>query len=120
MCTSPASIILIQHLHGAASRVSPTATAFALRETSYVISVLAAWQDGEISQEDRHIDWVRTAWQALEPHAESGVYVNFLGNEGESRVRASYGINYERLVALKQRYDPTNFFSLNQNIKPSG
>lgn len=118
--TSPASIILIQHLHGAASRVSPTATAFALRETSYVLSVVAAWQEGETSQADRHIAWARTVWEALEPYAGSGVYVNFLGNEGEGRVRASYGINYERLVALKQQYDPTNFFSLNQNIKPAG
>jgi FAD/FMN-containing dehydrogenase len=118
-CTSPASIILIQHLHGAASRISPTATAFALRKTTYVISVLAAWSGDEIRQEDHHMGWVRTVCEALEPRAESGVYVNFLGNEGEGCVRASYGNNYERLVALKQRYDPTNFFSLNQNIKPS-
>ncbi len=55
----------------------------------------------------------------MEPFASSGVYVNFLGNEGEGRVRASYGVNYERLVALKDRYDPTNFFALNQNIKPT-
>jgi FAD/FMN-containing dehydrogenase len=48
-----------------------------------------------------------------------GVYVNFLGDEGEERIRASYGVNYERLVALKDRYDPTNFFHLNQNIKPT-
>ena len=46
-------------------------------------------------------------------------YVNFLGNEGEERVRAAYGVNYERLVALKNKYDPTNFFSLNQNIRPT-
>jgi FAD/FMN-containing dehydrogenase len=119
MCTSPASIIVIQHLHGAASRVSPTATAFALRETSYVLSVVAAWQGGEISQTDTHLHWAGSVWEALEPYAGSGVYVNFLGNEGEGRVRASYGINYERLVTLKRRFDPTNFFSLNQNIKPS-
>jgi FAD/FMN-containing dehydrogenase len=119
-CTSPASIILIQHLHGAASRVDPTATAFALRKPSYVISVLAAWQEGEISQADHHMGWACSVWETLEPYSGSGVYVNFLGDEGEGRVRASYGINYERLVALKRRYDPTNFFALNQNIKPSG
>ena len=56
---------------------------------------------------------------ALSPFASSGVYVNFLGNEGEERVRAAYGVNYERLVALKNKYDPTNFFSLNQNIRPT-
>jgi hypothetical protein len=119
-CTSPASIVLIQHLHGAASRVSPSATAFALRKASYVMSVVAAWQESETSQADQRIAWAHALWSSMKPHATSGVYVNFLGNEGEGHVRASYGINFKRLVALKHRYDPTNFFSLNQNIKPSG
>ena len=116
-CTSPCSHILIQHVHGEALRVSPTETAFALREESYVVSVLAAWEGGEAAQ---HIAWARGCWGALSPFASRGVYVNFLGNEGEERVRAAYGLNYERLVALKHRYDPTNFFSRNQNIKPTG
>jgi Berberine and berberine like len=115
-CTSPSSLILIQHIHGAASRVSPSETAYALREESYVISVLAAWDGGEAQ---RHIAWTRACYKALSPFASSGVYVNFLGNEGEERVRAAYGVNYERLVALKNTYDPTNFFSLNQNIGPT-
>jgi FAD/FMN-containing dehydrogenase len=115
-CTSPSSLILIQHVHGAASRVSPTATAFALREESYVISMLAAWNGGEAA---RHSAWARACWRALTPFASSGVYVNFLGNEGEERVRAAYGVNYERLVALKNTYDPTNFFARNQNIRPT-
>ncbi len=118
-CTSPSSLVLIQHVHGAASRVSPTETAFALREESYVISMLAAWDGGEASQAHRHIAWARACWRALSPFASSGVYVNFLGNEGEERVRAAYGVNYERLVALKNTYDPTNFFALNQNIRPT-
>jgi FAD/FMN-containing dehydrogenase len=117
-CTSPWSQILIQHVHGAASRVGPTETAFALREESYVVSIVAAWNEGEASQTDRHIGWTRACWRAMEPFASSGVYVNFLGDEGQGRVRAAYGINYERLVALKSRYDPTNCFSLNQNIVP--
>jgi hypothetical protein len=115
-CTSPLSQILIQHVHGAATRVGPTETAFALRGESYIICMLAAWDDGEAN---RHIAWTRACWRAMEPFASSGVYVNFLGNEGEGRVRASYGVNYERLLALKNRYDPTNFFALNQNIKPT-
>ncbi len=114
-CTSPCSQILIQHVHGTASRVSPTETAFALREESYVISMLAAWEGGEAQ---RHVAWIRACSCALSPFASSGVYVNFLGNEGEERVRAAYGVNYERLVALKNTYDPTNFFALNQNIRP--
>jgi hypothetical protein len=106
----------MQHVHGAASRVSPTETAFALREESYVISMIAAWDGGEA---ERHITWARAYWRALFPFASSGIYVNFLGNEGEERVRAAYGVNYERLVVLKNKYDPTNFFSLNQNIRPT-
>jgi len=115
-CTSPYSQVLIQHVHGAASRVGPSETAFALRSKSYVICMVAAWDGGEV---DRHIAWTRACWKALEPFATSGVYVNFLGHEGEGRVRAAYGVNYERLVALKNRYDPSNFFALNQNIKPT-
>jgi FAD/FMN-containing dehydrogenase len=115
-CTSPSSLILIQHVHGEASRVGPTETAFALREQSYVVSVLAAWDGGEAA---RHVAWTRACWRALSPFASGGVYVNFLGNEGEERVRAAYGVNYERLVALKNKYDPTNFFSRNQNIRPT-
>jgi len=115
-CTSPSSLVLLQHVHGAASRVSPTETAFALREESYVMSIVAAWEAG---QAHLHRAWARTFWTAMQPFASSGVYVNFLGNEGDERVRAAYGVNYERLVALKNTYDPTNFFSLNQNIRPT-
>ncbi len=118
-CPSPLSHVLIQHVHGAASRIGPTETAFALRGESYVICMVAAWDDSEGSQTNQHIEWTRAYWRAMEPFASSGVYVNFLGNEGERRVRASYGVNDERLAALKNRYDPTNFFALNQNIKPT-
>lgn len=83
VCTSPYSIVLLQHIHGAASRLSPTATAFALREESYVMSVVAAWEEGETRQADQHIAWARALWEAVEPWAKSGVYVNFLGDEGE-------------------------------------
>jgi Berberine and berberine like len=118
-CTSPLSHVLIQHIHGAASRVGPTETAFALRGESYVICMVAAWDGREGSQMNQHIEWTRTFWWAMEPFASSGVYVNFLGNESEGRVRASYGVNYARLAALKKRYDPGNFFQFNQNIKPA-
>jgi FAD/FMN-containing dehydrogenase len=114
--TSPSSLVLIQHVHGAASRVGSTEAAFALRGDSYVICMVAAWDGGEA---DRHSAWTRASWKALGPFGSLGVYVNFLDNEGEGRVRAAYGGNYERLVALKNRYDPTNFFALNQNITPT-
>jgi len=64
------------------------------------------------------MSWVRSFWDAMEPNC-AGVYVNTMGEEGESRVRTAYGANYDRLVALKNKYDPTNFFHMNQNIKPT-
>ena len=114
--TSPSSLVLIQHVHGAASRVGSTETAFALRGDSYVICMVAAW-DGD--EADRHSAWTRASWKALEPFGSLGVYVNILGQEGEGQVRAAYGVNYERLVSLKNQYDPTNLFALNQNITPT-
>jgi hypothetical protein len=116
--TSPFSEVLIQHVHGAASRVSPAATAFALRDVPYVMNVVAAWHANAASEGERHLAWARGFQSALQPFVTSGVYINFLGDTGEEQVRASYRANYERLVALKNAYDPTNFFHLNQNIKP--
>jgi FAD/FMN-containing dehydrogenase len=117
--TSPYSQVLIQHVHGAVRRVSPTATAFALREVPYVMNIVAEWPADDAQQADRHMEWVRAFQAALLPFTLKGVYTNFLGNEGEEQVRASYGVNYKRLVALKNRYDPTNVFRFNQNIKPT-
>ena len=64
--------------------------------------------------------WAKEYWEALHPHSAGGAYVNFMMEEGEDRVKATYGSNYERLVAIKQKYDPTNLFRVNQNIKPAG
>jgi FAD binding domain/Berberine and berberine like len=116
--TSPHSHVVIQHVHGAASRVSPTATAFALRDVPYVMNIVAAWDPLEANESEKHMEWASKLQDAIQPFAESGVYTNFLGDEEEERVHASYSINYERLVALKRRYDPTNVFRFNQNIKP--
>ena len=113
--SSPWSVVLIEHLHGAASRFAPTETAFAQREESYIVGIFANWTEGEAST---HIQWARTFWKALQPWA-SGAYVNYLGEEGEERVQVAYGINYQRLRDLKKRYDPDNFFHFNQNIKPA-
>jgi FAD/FMN-containing dehydrogenase len=115
-CPTPFSAVLIQHVHGAASRVDPTETAFVQREESYVMNMIALWDEGEDST---YINWVRTFWTAMEAFATRGVYVNYLGNDGEERLRASYGVNYARLVTLKNTYDPANLFRVNQNIKPT-
>ena len=117
--TSPFSQVLIQHVHGAARRVNPTATAFALREVPYVMNIVAEWPSDGALQADWHTEWVRAFQAALLPFALKGVYINFLGEEGEEQVQASYGVNYESLVALKNTYDPDNFFHFNQNIKPT-
>jgi FAD/FMN-containing dehydrogenase len=116
--TSPLTVVMVQHVHGAVCRIAPTETAVsALRDESYVITIISTWEHDD---PQRHIEWTRAFWTALEPFATSGVYINYLtGDEKEGRVRASYGVNYERLVALKNRYDPANLFRMNQNIKPT-
>ncbi len=115
---SPTSIVILQHMHGAASRVSSTETAFAHRYEQYDFEVVSNWADPTDSE--KNIKWTRAFWEAMQPFVEQSVYVNNLqGEEGEAGVRAAYGANYERLVALKNKYDPTNFFRLNHNIKPT-
>jgi FAD/FMN-containing dehydrogenase len=91
-------------------------TAFPHRRALYDLIIAAGW--AEAAADERHIRWARETAEALEPYSSGGVYVNLLGVEGEERVRAAYGANYERLVALKDKYDPTNLFRLNQNVKP--
>ncbi len=117
--TSPLSDMKVAHQGaGAASRVGEDETAFGNRDAMFNLNINTRWTDP--AESDRHIEWTRALFDAMEPFSTGGVYVNFLGNEGEDRVRAAYGAEkYARLVELKNRYDPTNFFRLNQNIKPS-
>jgi FAD binding domain/Berberine and berberine like len=119
---SPWTQIVLQHIHGAASRVGPAETAFALREEYHSLQIMASWSGDEALEADKQIKWTRGLWSATEPFATSGTYINFLGSEEDesAAVRASYGPNYERLVRVKNAYDPTNFFHLNHNIKPTG
>ncbi len=113
----PRPFTMLGHLGGALSRVGVDETSFGDRYGKYAIMISAMWTDPQES--DEHIGWAREFFASTEPFSTGGVYVNFLGNEGEKRVKAAYGeAKYERLVALKNKYDPTNFFSLNQNIKP--
>ncbi|HVM97263.1 MAG TPA: FAD-binding oxidoreductase [Candidatus Acidoferrales bacterium] len=113
---SPFSSVLIEHLHGAAVRVPPNATAFGLREKLYSLGIFSVWTDS--SESAQHIQWAGRVADVTQPWASGGAYLNYLGDEGQGRVRAAYGDNYDRLVALKRKYDPTNFFRLNQNIRP--
>ncbi len=114
---SPATNIVFQQMHGAASRVGPAETAFAHRHQQYDFAIYSMWLDP--LETEKNVKWTREFWEALHPFVEQGVYVNNLGEEGDERVRAAYGPNYDRLVTLKNKYDPTNFFRLNHNVKPT-
>jgi FAD/FMN-containing dehydrogenase len=113
---SPSTLVAVQQMHGAASRVAPDATAFRHRYYLHNFMILSSWADPADS--NRNINWTREFADAMRPMLERDLYVNDLGQEGEDMVRAAYGSNYERLVALKTKYDPTNFFRVNQNIRP--
>ncbi len=116
--TSPLSALLLEQLGGAVSRVGRDETAFNHRDAAYNLAIIARWQDPKDA--DPHIAWTRAVHEAMERFATGGVYVNYLGEEGQDRVRAAYGdAKYARLVALKERYDPDNLFRRNQNILPS-
>jgi len=117
--TSPFSQISGWAVGGAVSRSAPDATAVGKRErkVGFEINVTAAWPARDLDG-DRHTAWVREGWEHLGPHA-SGVYANFLSDEGVSGVETAYGDRIGRLRSLKDRYDPTNFFRLNANIEPS-
>jgi FAD/FMN-containing dehydrogenase len=116
---SPLSAIVLEQFGGAYRRKAAGESAFAHRDWDYNFLIISRWTDP--AEADTHIAWARGAWQAVQPYASGGVYVNYLegGQEGAARIKAAYGPVYDRLVALKAKYDPTNFFQLNQNIKPS-
>ena len=109
--------VFIPHMAGAPSRIAPDATAFSHRSTPFVLNIHTRWRNQ--SDDDSCIAWARDFHQATEPFSQ-GVYVNFLSDEGEDRVKDAYTDSvWQRLVQLKDKYDPTNMFCLNQNIKPS-
>jgi FAD binding domain/Berberine and berberine like len=117
---TPSSVIYFQQAHGAASRVKSADTAFAHRFDHYDSGPWAIWQDR--ADTDRCIGWARECWDALRPFYEPSAYVNAVDDaisDDDERVRSAYGSNFERLVSLKNRYDPTNLFRLNANIRPT-
>jgi hypothetical protein len=101
---------------GAVQDVGPDETAFAYRDVTY--STVIAGVDPEPEQLPALRDWCVSYWEAQHPYSAGGAYVNFMMDEGQDRVRATYGDHYTRLAAIKAAYDPTNFFHVNQNIEP--
>ncbi len=117
---NPWALIALYHLGGAMNRVSPAETALGVRDAKYLYSLETSWTDH--ADDERATGWTREAWAEMQDYSNGGAYLNFpgQGEEGETLLRASYGSdNYERLVAIKTRYDPANMFRLNQNIKPN-
>jgi FAD/FMN-containing dehydrogenase len=108
--TSPLSAISIHHFHGAASRVAAAKTAFALRRGHLMVEIVAAWEPVAAAEEQQHLAWAKELSRALAPYAFEGGYINLLDIGETERVRAAFGPNYERLLALKRKYDPGNLF----------
>jgi FAD/FMN-containing dehydrogenase len=116
--TSPHTDIKLAFLGGAIARVGADDTAYTHRSAPYILNINTRWETGEA---EPHIAWTRRFWEDMRPYSAGGVYVNFLGQEGPDRILEAYGrAKYERLTALKDKYDPDNFFRVNQNIPPSG
>ncbi|MCZ0738100.1 FAD-binding oxidoreductase [Phreatobacter sp. AB_2022a] len=111
------SLLVFQHVGGAIARVPVSASPYANRDAAFDCFPVAIWDDP--ADDEANMRWARELWSSVNPYSTGGVYANNLGDEGEGRIRDAYGENYARLVALKSKYDPTNFFRLNQNIRPT-
>lgn len=114
------TLLSLMHLYpvdGAAGRVGRNDTAFSFREATW--SMVIAGIDPDPANGERITEWTRDYWSALHPYSAGGAYVNFMMDEGEARIRATYRDNYERLAAIKREYDPGNLFRVNQNVRPA-
>ncbi len=116
LARSPLSHTIVQMFGGAIGRIGTGDTAYAQRQATYNIGIEAQWTDPVESK--THIAWTRDFSEALKPYSTAGLFLNFIGDEGPDVIRAAFGDNHARLVKLKTKYDPTNFFSLNQNVEP--
>jgi hypothetical protein len=103
-------------IDGAASRVGKQETAWSYRDAKWAEVIVGV--DPDPGNKDRLVEWARAYWDALHPHSAGGAYVNFMMDEGEDRIKATYRDSYEQLAAIKGKYDPDNFFRVNQNIRP--
>jgi FAD/FMN-containing dehydrogenase len=114
---SPSKLLWLDHYHGAMCRVAQSATAFSVRETGFSFLIQSEWSAPQEARTET--EWVDRAVEALAPFASDIGYVANLGEEGTDRVKRCYGPNYPRLAEIKRKYDPDNFFRMNQNILPA-
>jgi FAD/FMN-containing dehydrogenase len=110
------STVHIYPINGAAQRVAPDATAFGHRDANFATVIAGMWPDP--ADNAANTQWVRDYSAATAPLSDEGGYVNFMASDDQGRVKANYGVNYDRLVAVKRTYDPDNLFRVNQNIQP--
>ena len=118
---SPMSGLLLEHFHGAATRVGPTDTAFPHRTVAHNFLAVAEWLEASASATQANVAWARDTYAALAPHFASGRYANYLNAEEVTQsgaVSDAFGPNWKRLREVKERIDPDNVFHLNQNVKP--
>ncbi len=106
----------IYPINGACNRVASDATAFAYRDAKFATVIAGMWPDA--ADNEKNIKWVKDYYKEVHPHAMEGGYVNFMAGDDQNRIKDNYKGNYDRLVAIKKSYDPTNLFHMNQNIKP--
>jgi FAD/FMN-containing dehydrogenase len=111
------SLMHLYPIDGAVQRVGKNDTAFSHREANW--SAVYAGVDPDPANAERITEWIKEYWAALHPYSAGGAYVNFMMDEGQERIKATYRENFERLATIKNEYDPTNLFRVNQNIKPT-
>ena len=116
--SAPHGGLLVEHMGGAVARVPDDATAVGNRAAPFSLELISIWE--KPAEPDPHIEWARTTWEALKPYATGGAYVNYLAETGPESVATAFSPEkLAKLVALKNTYDPTNYFRLNHNIVPS-
>jgi FAD/FMN-containing dehydrogenase len=115
--TSPYSLCLIEHIHGAPTRVPRETTAFDIRSECFHFVAIASWEATD--QPSKHVTWARELWGDMQRWAAGRAYGNILSHDEGARLHEAYGPNYARLAQIKGQYDPSNFFSVNQNIVPA-
>lgn len=113
---SPLTAVLFFHVRGAAVKIDPSATAFVHRKDHWDLSLISQWLT--MDEDEKNLQWTREFWTAIEPFA-NGVYVNHLDSDDSEKIKNAYGANFEKLKAIKKKYDPENFFRMNNNILPA-